>query len=903
MVVTLQSVTSVSRVDVKPYSFEIMRSNGQKSIYVSCKSDRDLYSWIDKIYSKCPLTGVSSPTNFTHKVHVGFDPMSGEFTGLPEEWARLLKGSAITVDDINKNPQAVMEVLNFYSKAIKEEEDDGTGAGAGAGAGATAMGPSAGVGSGPDQKASPPARGPGMPSSASTGSLNERRTRGPGGPGAGPGSQRGGPGAQQYPQPPQNYKHYKADSSDAGFATLANQLQDWTMSPSARSAATASAAANAEAGHQPPSAFQKPRSESASGPSSSSSSHTQLGLRTLNMGHLAQIAPLQQVGSPTTQSPSRPHHTQHPSDLSIPQHTASAGLQSYPRAPYESSSAPVSPIDSPRSATAAGSPGSSPSYLQPRRPAPNPKMGNSGGVPPPIKPVQPLSVHKNSPGSTPPPPQSSQAQHQQPTPPSSASSQTAFPRPEFARPGLRREDSNPRLNEAYANGAAAGPASGGPAISPLKPATKPKAPAGQQEYVHDRSLQVQRPAPAPPGSRQPGSGPAPGTHVRQAPAPPKPLQGYPQKAPARPERANNGKDEFMRAAAGPNGNGNAPVPKTAGAAKSAAAAAAQAALEGHGQDKAAAKTRPREAEKRISTMTEAQIMAKLRAVVSNENPMELYNKLKKVGQGASGSVYVARPLRKDTLPHHRRVAIKQIDLSTQPRKELIVTEIEVMKESHHPNVVNFLEAYLNGPNDLWVVMEYMEGGPLTDIIDNNTLTEDQIATICFETCKGLRHLHSQNIIHRDIKSDNMLLDSQGHVKITDFGFCAKLTDQKNKRATMVGTPYWMAPEVVKQKEYGAKVDVWSLGIMAIEMIESEPPYLNEEPLRALYLIATIGTPKLKHPERLSKEIKSFLSVCLCVNVDYRASTDELVNHEFLKKGCSLQSLSALLAYKNKGGSV
>jgi protein-serine/threonine kinase len=113
----------------------------------------------------------------------------------------------------------------------------------------------------------------------------------------------------------------------------------------------------------------------------------------------------------------------------------------------------------------------------------------------------------------------------------------------------------------------------------------------------------------------------------------------------------------------------------------------------------------------------------------------------------------------------------------------------------------------------------------------------------------------------------------------------------------------MAPEVVKQKGYGAKIDVWSLGIMAIEMIESEPPYLNEEPLRALYLIATIGTPKLKHPERLSKEIKSFLSVCLCVNVEYRASTDELVNHEFLKKGCSLQSLSALLAYKTKGSST
>ena len=575
--IVLKDVTGVSRSESAPLAFEISRminpgagreETNVKRIICKVDTDDEVYSWIDRIYERCPsMGGVSNPTNFSHQVHVGFDPSTGAFIGLPPEWEKLLSSSALSKEDYQKNPAAVIEALNFYSENMMKKSDDGTG----------------------------------FPNKISPAPLNDPLRQ----------QSYGSSGATVTPPRPKqpNGGLLRHDSYESTNLSTRTQSPIETRTP--MNGSPLSPQSDRERMLQDVKAEQdrKRREEEA---------RRQRVLRE------------QQDRERQSEQDRirREREEQAAYNASIPKSRPPMAKQEIAGYGGEERRDP-----DPR--------------WNPSRPPPQPPSSRDR--------QQPSGSLRQTGGGQRPPPS---------TPSSSTSRDQTTPPKSYANNQQPRPQSPSARSHQNGQGAAA-------TRIPVKPS-------------QDQN-----------GQRRAEQG---------ATSAPKPLN-VTVKQPTGPAAVA---DAANKLEAGP------------------------------------APTKDAKKESRMSSMTEAEVMTRLREVVSKEAPLSSYNKQKKIGQGASGSVYVARIRENPPSPYAQdiiqksgsraQVAIKQMDLRNQPRKELIVNEIVVMKDSKHPNIVNFIEAFLPEEQmELWVVMEFMEGGPLTDVIDNNpSIQEDQIATISLE---------------------------------------------------------------------------------------------------------------------------------------------------------------------------
>ncbi|KAI9348493.1 kinase-like domain-containing protein, partial [Obelidium mucronatum] len=258
-----------------------------------------------------------------------------------------------------------------------------------------------------------------------------------------------------------------------------------------------------------------------------------------------------------------------------------------------------------------------------------------------------------------------------------------------------------------------------------------------------------------------------------------------------------------------------------------------------------------------------------------------------VGKGNYGYVYKGRLINSNEIS-----AIKVVFLKEDELKETLL-EMEILKACNHPNITKYMGLFLKGL-DLWICMEFCGGGALDSIYRaiKKPFTEDQIASIIYESIVGLEYLHNQvALIHRDIKAGNLLLTEQGELKLADFGVSAKLKSPQGTARTFIGTPYWMAPEVIscdpesassQSAHYDCKADIWSIGITAIEIADKNPPLSDIHPMRALHLIPSSNLGLAK-PKNWTKVFVDFIASCLVKDPVKRPSAKEILQHPFMQK--------------------
>mmetsp|Transcript_11936 Transcript_11936/g.18096 ORF Transcript_11936/g.18096 Transcript_11936/m.18096 type:complete len:614 (+) Transcript_11936:229-2070(+) len=267
--------------------------------------------------------------------------------------------------------------------------------------------------------------------------------------------------------------------------------------------------------------------------------------------------------------------------------------------------------------------------------------------------------------------------------------------------------------------------------------------------------------------------------------------------------------------------------------------------------------------------------------------------LNRLGEGSFGTVY--RALHK---PTNQIVAVKIIPNSTSgdPDTDKMMSEIDILARCHSPFVVGYMSCFVKPPlkrlgdSEMYIIMEYCDGGSILDYIEkyggmhSYAEGEEVIRGVCASIVLGLTYLHGEaRICHRDIKSGNVLLTNDGHVKLADFGVSAELTNTLNKRKTFVGSPFWMAPEVIRESHYDGRADVWSLGITAIEMAQGQPPHADLNQMRAIFIIPTKPAPTLVNPDAWSTEMLDFIRCCCKKDPSQRYDSTRLASHTFIKR--------------------
>ncbi|KYR00745.1 protein serine/threonine kinase [Tieghemostelium lacteum] len=268
----------------------------------------------------------------------------------------------------------------------------------------------------------------------------------------------------------------------------------------------------------------------------------------------------------------------------------------------------------------------------------------------------------------------------------------------------------------------------------------------------------------------------------------------------------------------------------------------------------------------------------------------LFSVKDRVGRGGFGTVYLARSLTDKTKP---RIAIKKLPHLVKKEKKFNIKEIRVLEYANHPNIITYHDSYLVG-DEMWIVMEFMEGGTLTEACQQYPFQESNIAYVAKEALQGLQYLHQNHLVHRDLKSQNIMMTTNGEIKLIDFGLCSSFANKK-QRVRMCGSPLWMPPEMIQQKPHSYSADIWSLGVSLLELANRNQIH-KKNPVKTMFMVGTEGIKEpFEDPNRWSDQFHDFIRQCLNIDAAKRPSADQLLRHPFLNCADNKKKMSKILS--------